>query len=138
MAKNPFLKADDKTLRINGNFAFIIFTDKKTAYDEQTGEIVYDETQNSVEIPISNPSMFNEHVIDGKNFVSGDLKFEVSRLALENALPSNRTPDMNSCGIDKTLDKIKLGTEVYHIVRIEALNVWGNIPSRYKFHVRSE
>lgn len=136
--KNPFLKADDKTLRINGNFAKIIFTDETRSYDESTGDITSDVIENDVEIPVSDPTAFNEHVVDGKNFISGDIKLEISRLALEGAIPSSRNADMNACGINKEKDKIQIGIVTYRIVRIEGVNVWGNTPSRYKFHLRSE
>lgn len=137
MKGNPFLKADDKTLRINGNTANLIFTDVSRSFDENTGEITIDATENVVSVPISAPHAVNEHVVDGKNFISGDIRFEISRLALEKALPSGRNPDMMSCGVSKEKDKVKMGTVTYSIVRIEPVNIYNNIPSRYKFHLRS-
>lgn len=137
MKGNPFLKADDKTLRINGNTATIVFVDISSSYDESTGEITMDSMENSVNLPISAPSPINEHIVDGKNYISGDMKFEVSRLALENALPGSRTADMINCGIIKSKDRFKLGTLFYSIIKIEPLNIYNNIPSRYRFHIRS-
>lgn len=137
MKGNPFLKADDKTLRINGNTATIVFVDISSSYDESTGEITMDSMENSVNLPISAPSPINEHIVDGKNYISGDMKFEVSRIALENALPASRTADMINCGIIKGKDRFKLGTLFYSIVKIEPLNIYNNIPSRYRFHIRS-
>lgn len=137
MKGNPFLKADDKTLRINGNSAVFVFLDEKSSYNEETGEITFDSTENSVNIPISAPSAINEHVVDGKNFIAGDIRFEISRFALEKALPSSRTPDMLKCGVITEKDKVKMGTVTYSIVRIEPQNIYNNIPSRYKFHLRS-
>lgn len=137
MKGNPFLKADDKTIKINGNSANLVFVDMTSEFNENTGEITIDATENVVSVPISDPHAVNEHVVDGKNFISGDIRFEVSRLALEKALPSGRKPDMMNCGVDKKNDRIRMGTVTYSIVKIEPVNIYNNIPSRYKFHVRS-
>ena len=137
MKGNPFLKADDKTLRINGNTANLVFVDMTSGFDENTGEITIDAMENVVSVPVSAPSAVNEHVVDGKNFITGDVRFEISRLALEKALPSSRTPDMMNCGVSKEKDRVKIGAVTYSIVRIEPQNIYNNIPSRYKFHLRS-
>lgn len=136
MAGNPFLKADDKTLRISGNFASIVFVDKQSSYDPATGSVSADIQENTALIPIGEPKGFSEFVVDGKNYASGDLKFEVSYLALSAALPSSRKPDFQSCGVNKENDYFQLGTVKYSIVKIEPANVWQNTPSKYKFHIR--
>jgi hypothetical protein len=136
MAGNPFLKADDKLLRVNGNTAHLTFVDTSTTYDETTGEMAVETKENTVTIPISNPTVISEHIVDGKNYIAGDLKFETSRLALESSLPSTRYADMQNCGIDKKNDRISIGTVTYAIVRVEPANLWNNDPSRYKLHVR--
>lgn len=137
MKRNPFLKADDRLSKIYGNSAVLVYVDTIRDYDETTGEMNESRVSEPHTVSIDSPSVISEAVADGKNYLIGDLTLDISRLALEKALPSFRTASLESCGVNMEFDYIKFSGRNYRIVKMTPKTVWANQPSKYRVQLRA-
>lgn len=138
MKKNPFLKADDKVIKMYGNTATVIFVQSTRQYDEATGAISTQESRTESAVSISTPSVISEAVADGKNYMVGDLSFDISRLELERVLPDGRTASVETGVLDLKKDRFVVSGKRYRIVKIHPKNMWADTPSVYRVQLRAE
>ena len=138
MKKNPFLKADDKVIKMYGNTATVIFVQETRQYDESTGAMSTQESRTESAVSISTPSVISEAVADGKNYMVGDLSFDISRLELERVLPDGRTVSVETGVIDLKKDRFVVAGRRYRIVKMHPKNMWADTPSMYRVQLRAE
>lgn len=138
MKKNPFLKADDKVIKMYGNTATVIFVQETRQYDEATGAISTQESRTESAVSISTPSVISEAVADGKNYMVGDLSFDISRLELERVLPDGRTASVETGVLDLKKDRFVVAGRRYRIVKMHPKNMWADTPSMYRVQLRAE
>lgn len=138
MKKNPFLKADDKVIKMYGNTATVIFVQSTRQYDEATGAMSTQESRTESAVSISTPSVISEAVADGKNYMVGDLSFDISRLELERVLPDGRTASVETGVLDLKKDRFVVSGKRYRIVKIHPKNMWADTPSVYRVQLRAE
>lgn len=138
MKKNPFLKADDKVIKMYGNTATVVFVGKTRVYNESTGAVSTQEIRTESRVAISTPSVISEAVADGKNYMVGDLSFDISRLELERVLPEGRTASVETGVLDLRSDRFVVAGRQYRIVKMHPKNMWANTPSMYRIQLRAE
>lgn len=138
MKKNPFLKADDKVIKMYGNTATVIFVQTVREYDESTGAMEMRESRTESPVSISTPSVISEAVADGKNYMVGDLSFDISRLELERVLPEGRTASVETGVLDLRSDRFVVAGRQYRIVKMHPKNMWADTPSMYRIQLRAE
>lgn len=133
---NPFLKVEEKLIRIYGNVAKIIFVERENSYNSATGEIEKRFTEVEKEIYISDTHVFSEATGNGNYFV-GDITFSVSRQELLSIIPNGRNSSTAMCGLMKDSDEFELYGERYRIVSIKPKTVWAGVPAVLRIQVRS-
>jgi hypothetical protein len=136
MAKNPFLKSEAKIIKMYGNTAELHFVFRQKKYNAETGDITEEKYEEVRDISISEPAVISEAVADGKNYIIGDMTFDVSRLELEIALPGIRHASIETCGINFESDYIVIGGQKYRIVKMNPKAMWMNLPAKYRVQVR--
>lgn len=147
MKRNPFLKAEEKVLRkVYGNTATLTYLVRSRTYNSDTGELTETDKTFVRVIHISSPSEFADALVDGENIKKGDLRCEVARKTLIDALrPATGDPAVLSnlrsasamtAGIDISTDRLTYCGRDYSIRKIVPLGVYANEPSKYKLHLR--
>ncbi len=137
MAKNPFLKAEQKIIKMYRNNAKIHFVSVKKNYDPQTGNMTETKEEQVGLVYISEPAVISEAVADGKNYLIGDMTFDVSRLDLEMVLPESRIANNETCGVSMETDFVVIGEQIYRFVKFNPKGMWGGVPAKYRLQVRS-
>ena len=152
MKKNPFLKAEKAVIKkVYGNTAVIKFNVKKKTYSTETG--AFTETLYSFyrQVFIKNPHEIADAIVDGKNYIKGDLTTEIAYQELTDVIkPISADPIMPDSSnitdyrrantrnggleIDDTLEFD--GTE-YRIVKTTPKNFYAGVPSRIKVQMRA-
>lgn len=148
MNRNPFVKAEEKILRkIYGNTATLTYNVTSTVYDSATGEIATSGAFFARVINIGDPAEFADALVDGENIKKGDLKCDVARKTLVDALrsapgdsggalSSYRSATVTAAGIDTATDRITFGGREYSIRKITPREVYANEPAVYRLQLR--
>lgn len=152
MKKNPFLKAEQAVIKkVYGNTATIKFNIKVKLYITATGAFVESLFTCPRQIFIKNPHEIVDAIVDGKNYIKGDLTTEIAYQELINAIqpmpddpimPENkditdhRRANTRNGGIEEG-DTIEFDGTEYRIVKITPKNFYAGVPSRLKLQMRS-
>lgn len=147
MKRNPFVKADEKiNRRLYGNTATLTYRVRTTSYNSETGELADTDAVFTRTIHIGKISEFADALVDGENIKKGDLRCEVARKTLIDALAPQqgdvgvlknlRSASMMSAGIDISTDQLSFCGRDYSIRKIVPNNVYANEPSIYKLQLR--
>lgn len=152
MKKNPFLKAEKTVIKkVYGNTAVIKFNVKKKTYSIETG--AFTETLYSFyrQVFIKNPHEIADAIVDGKNFIKGDLTTEIAYQELVDAIKpmpddpilpeskditDHRRVNTRNGGIEEG-DTLEFDGTEYRIVKITPKNFYAGVPSRLKLQMRS-
>ena len=152
MKKNPFLKAEQAVIKkVYSNSAVLKFNVKTKLYITATGAFVESVFTCSRNIFIKNPHEIADAIVDGKNYVKGDLTTEIAYQELADVIkplpddpifPGNkditdyRRANTRNGGIeiDDTLEFD--GTE-YRIVKTIPKNFYAGVPSRIRLQMRA-
>lgn len=156
MKKNPFLKAEKAVIaKVYGNTATLNINVTRRTYDSATGAFsettaVYPRT-----IHIGNPHEIADVIVDGKQYVKGDLNADAAFLEIADALipmtgdptavidgetktiADFRSANRRTGGIDETKDTIVFDGTTYRIVRVTPKNIYAGTPSRLKLQLRA-
>lgn len=152
MKKNPFLKAEQAVIKkVYGNTATIKFNIKVKLYITATGAFVESLFTCPRQIFIKNPHEIVDAIVDGKNYIKGDLTTEIAYQELINAIqpmpddpimPENkditdhRRANTRNGGIEEG-DTLEFDGTEYRIVKITPKNFYAGVPSRLKLQMRS-
>lgn len=155
MKRNPFLKADHIVIsRLYNNTAVLTYRIRRKQYVESTGDFIEQEFCFVRDVHISSPKEVSEAVVDGKNYLKGDLTAEIAWLELKNsldALPGDPAVDVGvesktlsdlrpmtavKSGIDLRSDTLEYGGTVYRFVKVLPKNVYANTASVFRIQLR--
>lgn len=148
MKKNPFLKLEDKLIKVlYNNEAVIHFVLKKRIYNSETGEFTEGETVYKSKIYIDTPAKFSYLLVDGKNVMENDLRCHVSRAGLESAIKTcsesgndmlfQKRQKMDGSGyIDTSVDMLEFCGIKYRIRQVSPKDVYAKTASKYVLHLR--
>lgn len=136
MKKNPFLISEDRLVRLYQNTMTMVYVTRERTYNPDTGAVGNSESEHRREIAFSDPDTISESAANGKNWIVGDMLFDVSRLGLERNMPSGRTANIETCGIHLDTDYVVFSGERYRIVKMTPKTVWCGVPARYRIQVR--
>ena len=147
MKRNPFLKAEEKIIRrVYGNTATLTYHVKSRTYNSETGELSETDTVFTRAIHIGKISEFADALVDGENIKKGDLRCDVARKTLVDALNPKigdpaalsglRSASVINAGIDISSDRLTCCGRTYAIRKIIPCNVYADEPSVYTLHLR--
>lgn len=152
MKKNPFLKAEQAVIKkVYSNSAVLKFNVKTKLYITATGAFVESVFTCPRNIFIKNPHEIADAIVDGKNYIKGDLSTEIAYQELVNAvkplsddpiMPNNkditdyRRANTRNGGIEDG-DTLEFDGTEYRIVKITPKNFYAGVPSRLKLQMRS-
>lgn len=155
MRRNPFLKADRIIIsRLYNNTAVLTYRVRVRSYDAESGELAETEFPFVRTVHISEPSEVSEGIVDGKNYLKGDLTAEIAYLELRqslDALPGDpavtvdgeaktlaelRPMTVVKSGIDLRLDTLEYGGTVYRFVKVKPKHVYANTASIFRMQLR--
>lgn len=156
MKRNPFLKADKAVIKkVYGNPAVLKMCENRRSYDSHTGEFTEDDAVFLRNIFIGNMHEIADAVVDGKQYVKGDLHTEVAFQEIADSLvPMTGDPvividkeqktiadlrkaDHRTAGIKETKDSLVFDGTEYRIIRITPMIVYAGVPSKLKIQLRS-
>lgn len=152
MKNNPFLKAEKAVIKkVYGNPAVIKFNVKIKTYSAETGAFAEDIYTFLRKVYIKNPHEIADAIVDGKNYIKGDLQTEIAYQELIDVIkPANNDPQMpkmqtiedfrrantRSGGIEDG-DTLEFDGTEYRIIKVTPKNFYGGVPSRLKLHMRA-
>lgn len=148
MKKNPFLKLEENVIRkLYGNTATLTYNVSSRVYNSSSGVITTSGATFSRTVNISDPTEFADALVDGENIKRGDLRCDVARKTLVDALrplegdsggtlSSYRSATVTAAGIDTTTDRITFGGKEYSIRKITGREVYANEPAVYRLQLR--
>ena len=152
MKKNPFLKAEKAVIKkVYGNAAIIKFNIKTKLYITATGAFVESSFTCPRQVFIKNPHEIADAIVDGKNYIKGDLSTEIAYQELVDVIrplpddpimPENkditdhRRANTRNGGIEEG-DTLEFDGTEYRIVKITPKNFYAGVPSRLKLQMRS-
>ena len=137
--------------KVYGNTATIKFNIKVKLYITATGAFVESLFTCPRQIFIKNPHEIVDAIVDGKNYIKGDLTTEIAYQELINAIqpmpddpimPENkditdhRRANTRNGGIEEG-DTLEFDGTEYRIVKITPKNFYAGVPSRLKLQMRS-
>nr|DAH25015.1 MAG TPA: hypothetical protein [Caudoviricetes sp.] len=155
MRRNPFLKADRIVIsKLYGNTAVLTYRVRVRSYDAAAGEFAETEFPFVRTVHISEPSEVSEGIVDGKNYLKGDLTAEIAYLELKQSLDAQpgdpavtvggepktlaelRPMTVMKSGIDTRLDTLEYGGTVYRFVKVKPKHVYANTASIFRLQLR--
>lgn len=152
MKKNPFLKAEQAVIKkVYGNTAEIKFNIKVKLYITTTGAFVESLFPCSRQVFIKNPHEIADAILDGKNYIKGDLTTEIAYQELVDAIKpmpddpimpeskditDHRRVNTRNGGIEEGDTLVFDGTE-YRIIKTTPKNFYAGVPSRIKLQMRA-
>ncbi len=147
MKNNPFLKADRIVIdRLYSDTATFHYRIPTRSFDTGSGEYYNSFQECARTINIQEPSEIVDAVVDGKNYMKGDLTANVAMLDLQDALKpvtgdpvdlnKERTAEGVKSGLDPRYDFVEYGGNTYRIVRISPKHVFANVASLFKVQLR--
>lgn len=152
MKKNPFLKAEQAVIKkVYGNTAEIKFNIKVKLYITATGAFVESLFPCSRQVFIKNPHEIADAIVDGKNYIKGDLTTEIAYQELADVIKPISTdpimPDNSNITDYRRANTRNGGLEIddtlvfdsteYRIVKTTPKNFYAGVPSRIKVQMRS-
>ncbi len=150
MKKNPFQKMEQRVIRkLYNNPAELIYNISARNYDPASGAVKNERHQFRRTVYVGDPSEIHDAVVDGKNYLKGDLFVIIPFLEIFNsrqALPTDpdtsqslsdlRPWQVKNCGIDTGEDLLIFGGISYRFIKIAGKDWYGQQPSIYKAQLR--
>ncbi len=139
MKNNPFQKTKQRIIRnVYGNVAVLSIRTRIKEYNSSTGELSESVATVIANVFISNPRQISDAVVDGKNYMKGDLHVNAAYLEIAKATaPAGRTVRAKDAGIDMSSDTLTFGDTEYNFIKITALDFFGGKPSELKLQLRA-
>jgi hypothetical protein len=148
LKKNPLQKAQQKIIRkVYGNKAVLKIVERTKVYDEETGAMSDSELIFSRDVYIKNPRQVADAIVDGKNYLKGDMHVDVAFKEIADALNRAESGDpgvlarevnIKNGGIDIKHDYLEFGEVSYAFVKITALEFFGGEPASLKLQLRTK
>lgn len=152
MKKNPFLKAEKTVIKkVYTNPAVVRFNVKLKTYDPGTGAFSENTYIFLRDVFIKNPHEIADAIVDGKNYIKGDLNTDIAYQEMIDAIKpidsdpviepntditNYREANSRNGGLEES-DTIEFNGTEYRIVKITPKNFFAGVPSRLKIQMRA-